>query len=137
MTRNLPTDPAGRQWSHPLMILLHCLWAKLNNKRHDQFECDTTWFCFYFDYCLFTCTVQLLFHSSLEIMQGVCLKLDVKGQESEKMLDLERGWGSWKLDNFHGHHMCIALTAPNHWMFELLINFFDSFMWQKHSMCVS
>ena len=32
------------------MIPLHCLWAKLNNRTHGQFECDMTWFCFCFDF---------------------------------------------------------------------------------------
>ena len=31
-----------RQWSHALMIPLHCLWAKLNNGTGGQFECDVT-----------------------------------------------------------------------------------------------
>ena len=50
-----------RQWSHPLMIPLHCLWAKSNNKTRAQFECDMILFLFWF--LSFTCTVQLLFHS--------------------------------------------------------------------------
>ena len=32
------------------MIPLQCLWAKSNNRLHGQFECDVTWFCFYFDF---------------------------------------------------------------------------------------
>ena len=31
-------DSDIRQWSHPSMIPLHCLWAKSNNKTHGQFE---------------------------------------------------------------------------------------------------
>ena len=42
---------------------------------------------------------------------GVRLKLDVQGQGGERILDVDRrggaGGGSWKLDNFHGYHMCI------------------------------
>ena len=40
--------------------------------------------------------------------RGVRLKLDVQGQGGERVLDIDGqgGWGSWKLDNFHGRHMC-------------------------------
>ena len=38
--RNLPFDSDVRQGSHPLMILLHYLWAKLNNRTRGQFEND-------------------------------------------------------------------------------------------------
>ena len=30
--RNLPFDSDDRQLSHPLMIPLHCLWVKSNNR---------------------------------------------------------------------------------------------------------
>ena len=46
VTRNLPFDPDARQWSHHLMILLHCLWAKSNNRTLGQFECDLLGFVF-------------------------------------------------------------------------------------------
>ena len=36
--------------SSPLIIPLHCLWAKSNNRTRGQFECDVTWFCFCFDF---------------------------------------------------------------------------------------
>ena len=42
LARNLPFDSGVRQWSHPLMMPLHCLWAKSNNRTRDQFECDMT-----------------------------------------------------------------------------------------------
>ena len=66
LTRNLPFDPHVRQWSHPIIIPLHCLWAKSNNRTHGQLEYEVTLF-----FCLFvfvwfrsfTCTVRLLFHS--------------------------------------------------------------------------
>ena len=61
LTRNLHFDPDVRQWSHPLMILLHCLWAKSNYRTRGQFECDVTLFLFWFR--SFTYTVRLLFHS--------------------------------------------------------------------------
>ena len=59
LTRNLPFDSDFRQWSHPSMIPLHCLWAKSNNRTRGQFECDATWFWFR----SLICTVRLLFHS--------------------------------------------------------------------------
>ena len=64
LIRNHPIDFGVRQCSHPLMISLHCLCAKSNNRTRGLFECDVTWFCFCFD--SFTCTVRLLFHSLLE-----------------------------------------------------------------------
>ena len=97
LTRNLPNDPGDRQWSHPLMILLHCLWAKSNNKTHGQFECDMTWFCFYFDCCLFTCTVQLLFHSSLEVMKWGLIKIGC--QRSREWKNVGPGEGGGGLEN--------------------------------------
>ena len=50
MTRNLPFDSDVRQWNHLLIILLHCLWAKSNNRTRGQFEYNMTWFCFCFDF---------------------------------------------------------------------------------------
>ena len=44
-------------------ILLHCLWAKSNNRTRNQCGRDVTWFRFLFFICLVTCLVQLLFHS--------------------------------------------------------------------------
>ena len=50
LARNLPFDSDARQWSHTLMIPLHCLWAKSNNRTRGQFECNVTWFCFCFHF---------------------------------------------------------------------------------------
>ena len=50
LIRNLPFESDDRQWSYPLMILLHCLWAKSNNRTCGQFKCDVTWFCFCYDF---------------------------------------------------------------------------------------
>ena len=47
LARNLPFDSEVRQGSHPLMIPLHCLWAKSNNRMRGHFECDVA-LCFYF-----------------------------------------------------------------------------------------
>ena len=38
------------QLRHPLIIPLHCLWAKSNIRTRGQFECDLTWFFFCFDF---------------------------------------------------------------------------------------
>ena len=46
LTRNLPIDSGDRHGSHPLMRLLHCLWAESNNRTRDQFEYDVIGFAF-------------------------------------------------------------------------------------------
>ena len=48
LARNLPFDSDVRQWSHPLMIPLHCLWAKSNNRTLGFFEYDRALFLFNF-----------------------------------------------------------------------------------------
>ena len=51
LARSLPFDSYVRQWSHPLMIPLHCLWDKSNNRTRGQFELVLlTWFYFCFDF---------------------------------------------------------------------------------------
>ena len=76
LARNLPFESDVRQWSHPLMIPLHGLWAKSNNTTLGQFECDMTWFCFCFDFVRsFTCTVRLLFHSLFTFSSGAKKKI--------------------------------------------------------------
>ena len=66
LTRNLPFESDVRQWSHPVMIPLHCLWDKSNNTTRGQFEHDVTCFCFCFNFVRsFICTVRLLFHNCL------------------------------------------------------------------------
>ena len=48
---NLPFDPDIRQWSHALMIPLHCLIDKSNNRTRCQFEYDVALvFLFLFDF---------------------------------------------------------------------------------------
>ena len=48
LTRNLIFDSDVRQLNHPLIIPLHCLWTKSNNRTRGQFECGLTWFYFGF-----------------------------------------------------------------------------------------
>ena len=50
LTRNLPFHSYVRQRSQSLIIPLHYLWAKSNNRTRGQFHCDATWFCFCFDF---------------------------------------------------------------------------------------
>ena len=55
--------------------------------------------------------IMFSFKGLVKIWRGeVCLKLDVQGQEGERILDIggQRGWRSWNLDNFYGCHMWIV-----------------------------
>ena len=70
LTRNL-IDSDIKQWSHSLMIPLHCLWTKSNNRTRGQFECDVTYFCFCFDFIR---------------SQALCGCCSIVGW---------RGWGEW------------------------------------------
>ena len=80
--KNLPFDPDVRQWSHCLMITKQFLWAKSNNGTRCQFECDVTWFCFYFDFvCSHVrsecCSIICLLFQIVQIKQTGC-KLSTK-----------------------------------------------------------
>ena len=48
LTRNLPIDSDVRKRIHSLMISLHYLKAKSNDRMRVQFERGMTWFCFCF-----------------------------------------------------------------------------------------
>ena len=77
LTRNFPFDSDIRQRSHPLMIPLDCLWAKSNNRRCGQFECNVTWFHFCFDFiCSYVqcgCfSIVCLRFQVVQIKQGDC-----------------------------------------------------------------
>ena len=69
-TKKFPFDSDFIHRSHPLMISLHWLWAKSNNRIRDQFEYDVTWFLLLFWFRSFTCTVLLLSHSLLKSVGG-------------------------------------------------------------------
>ena len=73
LTRNLPIDCGVRQWSHPLMIPWHCLWAKSNNRTLGQFECDVTCLLLFW-FRSFTCTVHLLSHGLFENVEESSFK---------------------------------------------------------------
>ena len=127
LTRNLPIESSVRfnwkqpsfndtiQCSHPLMIPLHCLWAKSNNRTRGQFECDVTWFYF--------CLISLCSHARCGCFSMVCwggwrkvgglFKIGRSRSRRWKNFGrrLTRGMGSWKLDNFHGCHMRIVANA--------------------------
>ena len=77
LTRNLPSDSGIRQWSHPLMIPLYCLWAKSNSRTCGKFECDVTFFCFCFD---FVCSNVRCVCSSI-----VCLRFQVQQSQTRLM----------------------------------------------------
>ena len=67
-----------RQWSHPLMIPLHCLWAKSSNRTSGQFECDVTFFCFAFFFLIFF----IYMHGAVVVHDAsccsiVCLRFEV------------------------------------------------------------
>ena len=85
----------SRQWSHPLMIPMHCLWAKSNLSLRSQFKCAAYSIWMWSDFV------------------AVRLKLGVQGQGSGRILDVAGQWGegSWKLDNFHGRHVFIVPNA--------------------------
>ena len=59
LTRNLPFDSDASQWSHPLMVPLHCLWVRTRG----QFECDVTlFFC-----CCFCLTSFIHMHGAIVV----------------------------------------------------------------------
>ena len=97
-TRNLPTDSGVREWSYPLMIPLHCLWTKSNNRTRGQFGCDATWLCFCFD---FVCSHVRCDCFSIVCWRGwggVLIKLDIQDQGAGKVLDVD-GQGLRGLEN--------------------------------------
>ena len=69
-TKKFPFDSDFIHRSHPLMISLHWLWAKSNNRIRDQFEYDVTSFLLLFWFRSFTCTVLLLSRSLLKSVGG-------------------------------------------------------------------
>ena len=125
--RNL-LDSDVRQCSHSLIISLHYLQAKSNNRTCDQFECDVNWFCFCFDFVrsLARCGCCSIVYWRVCGCVGaggregglVRLKLDVQGQGGGEILDVDGQGGSWKLDNFHGRQMCIVPYYKNFQMLK-------------------
>ena len=81
LTRNLPFDSNVRQWNHPL-IPLYCLWSESNNRAHDQFECDVSWFCFCFDFvrlhARFGCCSKVCLHFHVVQVKQVDCKMSTK-----------------------------------------------------------
>ena len=114
LTRNLPIDSGVRQWRHALMIPLHCLWAKSNNRTRGKIERNVTWFCFYSEF--------IRSHARCGCCSIVCYREWVGGvrefvwNRASKVKEVEQfwtlmdkgGWGSWKLDNFLGCRMGIV-----------------------------
>ena len=80
LTRNLPVDSGVRHWRYSSMISLHYLCVER------MVNLNVVWLGFVIFLISFVHrTVRLLFYSLLK-----------------------RGGGGWKLDNFHGRHMCIV-----------------------------
>ena len=80
LTRNLYFDSDVRQRRHPLMIPLHFLWAKSNNRTPGQFECDMNWLGFCYDF------VQM--HGAGSKVNGVEEFLNVDGQGGWRVLKI-------------------------------------------------
>ena len=101
--RNL-LDSDVRQCSHSLIISLHYLQAKSNNRTCDQFEYDVNWFCFCFDFVrsLAWCGCCSIVYWRVCGCVGaggregglVRLKLDVQGQGGGEILDVDGQGGS-------------------------------------------
>ena len=120
LARNLPINAGVRQWSHTLMIPLHRLWTKSNNRTCGQFEYDMTWFCLCF---LFICSYARFGCCSIVCLKEWGLEELVGGWEGWSLFNFWlptcRRWNSfecwwtwgkrfWKLDNFDGRHICIV-----------------------------
>ena len=81
-------DSDVRQWSHPFMIPLHCLWDKSNNRTCSQFESDVTLFCFCCDivhshaHCG-CCSIVCLRYQVVQIKQVYC-KMSTKNVNNYK-----------------------------------------------------
>ena len=88
LTRYLPFDSDVRQWSHPLMIPLHCLYPNWNNRILGQFECDVTWFCFCFDfvcsYARYSCCFIVCLRFEVAQMKQVDCKMSTKNVNNYK-----------------------------------------------------
>ena len=112
MTRCLPFDSDLRQFSHPFMKPLHCLWGKSDNRTwRENFN--------------MTCLVLFLFWFRSFVY---CLTFEERRDREIKSLKLVRprsrecknfgrrrtsgGEGSWILDHFHGHHISSLKYLP-------------------------
>ena len=74
--RNITSDTLkGLTTQATLIIPLHCLWAKSNNKAGGKFECDVIWFCFCFDF--------VSSHARFGCCSIVCLRFHVQIKQVE------------------------------------------------------
>ena len=80
LTRNLPFDVRQVKSSFNHIVC----GAKPKNRTRGQFECDVTWFCFYFDFV----RSHALYHLERRRVGGR-LKLDVQGQGGGSTLDAD------------------------------------------------
>ena len=86
LTWNLSFDSDVRHWTYPLMIPLHCLWAK--SLTPGQFERDLTWFYFCFDFVRShercgCCSIVCLRFQVVQIKQVDC-KMTTKNVNNHK-----------------------------------------------------
>ena len=72
--------------------------AKSNKKTRGQFECDVTWFCFYFEFVRSRCRCcSIVCWRGWREGAGIGLKLDVHGQGGGTILDVDgQGGGGFK-----------------------------------------
>ena len=94
--KNLSFDSDVRQWSHPLMIPLHCLWDKLNNRTCGHFEYDVALFFYYYYYYFVhslarcSCSIVCLLFQVMQIKQVDC-KMSTKKNFFEENIS----WYFW------------------------------------------
>ena len=102
LTRNLPIESGVGQWSHLLMIPLHCLWVKSNNRTRSQCKCDVTLFCFCFDFVRSHARCGCCFTVCWRGWGEGVFKIGRPGHRCKKVLDLDGqgGWGVLKIRLF-------------------------------------
>ena len=103
LTRNLLFDSNIRQWSHSLMLPLHCLWTPLNYGTCGQFECDMIlfllWFCFDFVHS----------HARCGCCSIVCLRCqDVQIKQVDCKMSTKN------VNNYNKEHFVIFLDSCTH-----------------------
>ena len=73
-----------RQWSHPLMIPLHCLWANSSNSMRGQLNVTCLFFCFDFVCSLCGCCSLICLRFQVVQIKEVYCKMSTKNVNSYK-----------------------------------------------------